>query len=163
MLNIKEYIKDILIDREMKQKIDFFSKVNIFNGLSRFAVGKLVTAMYSRKYEAAEIICPEQELGKALFIIMSGEVAITRQSGTRREDKIISRLKSGDFFGEMALLEEKPRSATATALTDGELYIIYKANFDSMIEKDPKIGLMVIKNIAVILSARLRGMINEGK
>lgn len=162
MLNIKEYIKNLLIDREMKQKIDFFSKVSIFNGLSRFAVGKLVTAMYSRKYEADEIICPEHELGKALFIIMSGEVIITRQSGMLREDKIICRLKSGDFFGEMALLEEKPRSATAKAATDCELYIIYKANFDGMIEKDPKIGLMVIKNISVILSARLRGMIDGG-
>ncbi len=162
MLNIKEYIKNLLIDREMKQKIDFFNKVSIFKGLSRFAVGKLVTAMYSRKYEAEEIICLEHELGKALFIIMSGEVAITRKSGVLREDKIISRLKSGDFFGEMALLEEKPRSATAKALTDCELYIIYKANFDSMIEKDPKIGFLVIKNISVILSARLRGMIDGG-
>ncbi len=162
MLNIKEFIKNLLIDREMKQKIDFFSKVNIFNGLNRFAVGKLVTAMYSRKYEAEEIICPEHELGKALFIIMTGEVAITRKSGMLREDKTITRLKSGDFFGEMALLEEKPRSATAKALTNCELYIIYKANFDSMIEKDPKIGLMVIKNISVILSARLRGMIDGG-
>jgi CRP-like cAMP-binding protein len=162
MLNLKESISNLLIDREMKKKIDFFSKVSIFNGLNRFAVGKLVTAMYSRKYEAEEIICPERELGKALFIIMSGEVAITRQGGMLREDKIISHLKSGDFFGEMALLEEKPRSATAKALTDCELFIIYKANFDSMIEKDPKIGLMVIKNISVILSARLRGMIDGG-
>lgn len=162
MLNLKEFIKNLLLDREMKRKIDFFSKVSIFNGLNRFAAGKLVTAMYCRNYEAGEIICAENELGKALFIIMSGEVAITRKSGVLREDKIISRLKSGEFFGEMALLEEKPRSATAKALTACELYIIYKANFDSMIEKDPKIGLMVIKNIAVILSARLRGMIDGG-
>ena len=162
MLNLKEFTKNLLIDREMKQKIDFFSRVSIFNGLTRFAIGKLVTAMYSRKYEAGEIICSENELGKALFIIMNGEVGITRKSGMLRQEKIISHLKSGEFFGEMAMLEEKPRVATAKALTDCELYIIYKANFDNMIEKDPKIGLLVIKNISVILSARLRGMINGG-
>lgn len=162
MIDIRKLFTRLFIDQEMKQKIDFFSKVSIFKGLNRFAVGKLVTAMYSRKYEAEEIICPEHELGKALFIIMSGEVVITRKSGLLKEEKIISRLKSGDFLGEMALLEEKPRSATAKASTDCELYIIYKANFDSMIEKDPKIGLMVIKNISVILSARLRGMIDGG-
>ncbi len=162
MLDIRKLFTKIFIDQEMKQKIDFFSKISIFNGLSSFDVGKLVTAMYSRKYEAGEVICPEHEIGKALFIIMSGEVGITRKSGLLKEEKIISRLKSGDFFGEMSLLEEKPRSATAKALTDCELFIIYKANFDSMIIKDPKIGFIVIKNIAVILSARLRGMIDGG-
>jgi CRP/FNR family transcriptional regulator, cyclic AMP receptor protein len=162
MLDIRRLFTKLIIDQEMKQKIEFFSRISIFNGLSHFDVGKLVTAMYCRAYEADEIVCSEQELGKALFIIMSGEVAITRKSGLLKEEKIISRLKSGEFFGEMALLEEKPRSATAKALTSCQIYIIYKSNFDSMIAKDPKIGFVVIKNISVILSSRLRGMIDGG-
>ena len=162
MLDIKKLFTKLFIDQEMKQKIGFFRQISIFNGLSSFDVGKLVTAMYCRAYETDEIICSEHELGKALFIIMSGEVAITRKSGLLKENKILSRLKSGEFFGEMALLEEKPRSATAKAVTPCQMCIIYKANFDSMIEKNPKIGLMVIKNIAVILSSRLRGMIDGG-
>jgi CRP/FNR family transcriptional regulator, cyclic AMP receptor protein len=162
MLDIRKLFNKFFIDQEMKQKIEFYSRISIFSGLDSFAVGKLITAMYCRSYEAEDIICSEQELGKALFIIVSGEVAITRKSGLLKEEKIISRLKSGDFFGEMSLLEEKPRSATAKALTPCQICIIYKANFDSMIEKNPKIGLTVIKNISVILSSRLRGMINGG-
>jgi CRP-like cAMP-binding protein len=121
----------------------------------------LVAAMYRRAYETGEVICPEGEIGKALFIILSGEVTISRKAGLLKEDKVISRLKSGDFFGEMALLEEKPRSATAKAVSDSEIYIIYKSNFDGMIEKNPRIGLQVIRNIAVILSARLRGIMDQ--
>ncbi|MDD5491616.1 MAG: cyclic nucleotide-binding domain-containing protein [bacterium] len=162
MLDIRKYFANLFIDREMRQKIDFFSKISIFKGLNSFDIGKLATAMYCRLYETGEVVCAEQELGKALFIIMSGEVAITRKSGLLKEEKILSRLKSGDFFGEMALLEEKPRSATAKVLVPCQVCIIYKANFDSMIDKNPKIGLAVIKNISVILSSRLRGMIDGG-
>lgn len=162
MLDIRKFFAKLFIDQEMRQKIEFLSKISIFKGLNSFDIGKLVTAMYCRSYEADEAICAEQELGKALFIIMSGEVAVTRKSGMLKEEKILSRLKSGDFFGEMALLEEKPRSATVKSLTPCQVCIIYKANFDSMIEKDPKIGLVVIKNISVILSSRLRGMIDGG-
>lgn len=162
MLNIRKLFTKLFIDQEMKQKIGFFSKISIFNGLNSFDVGRLITAMYCRAYEVDEVICAEQEVGKALFIIMDGEVAITRKSGLLKENKVLSRLKSGEFFGEMALLEEKPRSATAKALTPCKVCIIYKANFDSMIAKNPKIGLVVIKNISVILSSRLRGMIDGG-
>jgi CRP-like cAMP-binding protein len=162
MLDIRKIFTKLFIDQEMKQKIGFFSKISIFNGLNSFDVGRLITAMYCRAYEADEVICAEQEVGKALFIIMDGEVAITRKGGLLKEDKVLSRLKIGEFFGEMALLEEKPRSATARALTPCKVCIIYKANFDSMIEKNPKIGLVVIKNISVILSSRLRGMIDGG-
>lgn len=162
MLDFRKLFARILMDREMKEKIEFFGKISIFNGLNSIDVGRLVTAMYCRAYDKDDVICSEHEIGKALFIIMDGEVAITRKSGLLKEDKVLSRLKSGEFFGEMALLEEKPRSATAKAVTPCKMCIIYKANFDSMIDKNPKIGLVVIKNIAVILSSRLRGMIDGG-
>lgn len=160
-MNIKQWLANIYLDKKMKKKIDFFSRISIFNGLKNYDVGVLVTAMYRRTYEPGEVICPEGETGKALFIIMDGEVVISRKGGLLREEKVISRLKSGDFFGEMALLEEKPRSATAKAVSASEIYIIYKANFDGMIKKNPKIGMQVIRNIAVILSARLRGIMGQ--
>lgn len=160
-MNLTDGLQSLLMDRQMKEKIEFFRKVSIFDGLKKYDVGKLITAMYHRTYESGDIICPEGEIGKALFIIREGAVAISRKAGLLSGEKIISSLKSGDFFGEMALLEEKPRSATAKAVAKSEIYIIYKSNFDSMIEKDPKIGLQVIRNIAKILSSRLRGMMDQ--
>jgi CRP/FNR family transcriptional regulator, cyclic AMP receptor protein len=162
MQDFRKLFNKFFMDQEMKQKIEFFGKISIFSGLNSIDIGSLVTAMYCRAYDQDDVICSEHELGKALFIIMSGEVVIARKSGLLREEKVINRLKSGDFFGEMSLLEEKPRSATAKAVSPCQVCIMYKANFDSMIDKNPKIGLVVIKNIAVILSSRLRGMIDGG-
>ncbi|MDD5259956.1 MAG: cyclic nucleotide-binding domain-containing protein [bacterium] len=162
MPDIKRLFTKLFMDQDIKQKIEFFSQVTILNGLGNFDIGKLVTDMNCRAYDAQEVIYGEQELGKALFIIMSGEVAITRKSGLLKEEKVIARLKSGDFFGEMALLEAIPRAATAKALTSCKICIIYKASFDSMIAKDPKIGIVVFKNIAVILASRLLGKSGGG-
>lgn len=160
-MSLKKWIDNVVLDKEMKEKINFFREISIFHGLSKFDVGKLITAMYRRTYEPGEVICPEGEMGKALFIILYGEVAITKRAGMLKEDKVIGKLHSGDFFGEMSLLEEKPRTATVRALTKCEIYIIYKSNFDSMIEKNPRIGLQVIRNVSVILSSRLRGMMDQ--
>lgn len=160
-MNLKRWLDTIIYDKSMKEKINFFREISIFQGLSTFDGGKLITVMYRRVYEAGEIVCSEGEMGKALFIIFYGDVAITRKAGILKDEKVLGKLHSGDFFGEMSLLEEKPRSATARALTKCEIYIIYKSNFDSMIEKNPRIGLQVIRNISVILSSRLRGMIDQ--
>ena len=161
MANFKHWLGNLFIDKEMKQRLDFFSKVSIFEGLAKNVIGKLVTIMYRRTYEPGEVICSEGEVGKALFIVMSGEVAITRKPGMLREEKVLATMESGDFFGEKALLEEKPRTYAAKAITKSEIYIVYKANFDGMIEKDPRIGLQVIRNISVILCSSLRCMMEE--
>jgi CRP/FNR family transcriptional regulator, cyclic AMP receptor protein len=161
MADLKNWLEKLFIDKEMKKRIEFFGKVSIFAGLPRNAVGKLITIMYHRSYEPGEVVCAEGEFGKALFIVMSGEVILSRKPGILREEKVISTMESGDFFGEMALLEEKPRTATAKAVTKSEVYIIYKANFDSMAERDPRVGFKVIRNIAVIIGKRLRGMLDE--
>ncbi|MEW6041796.1 MAG: cyclic nucleotide-binding domain-containing protein, partial [Elusimicrobiota bacterium] len=86
----------------------------------------------------------------AIFIIKSGEVALFKSN------KPLARLKEGDFFGEMALLEEVPRTATATAVTVAEIGFMYKAAFDTLIENDPRLGLKVIYNLAKMVSGRLR-------
>ena len=160
-MSFKQWLENIYLDKEMKKKIDFFRKVSIFQGLTTYDVGVLVTVMYRRAYEAGEVICPEHEIGKALFIIMDGEVVISRKAGLLKEEKVITRMKSGDFFGEMSLLEEKPRSGTAKAMSNCDIYIIYKANFDGMVEKKPRIGVQVIRNIAVVISGRLRGIMGQ--
>lgn len=153
-------IKDIFIDKEIKKKIVFFQKITIFQGLTEDQVGKILSVMYRRNYKAGEIVFNEQELGKALFMVMSGEVEIVKKISPT-EEKLVAKLGPGDFFGEMALLEEKPRSAMVRVASDSEIYIIYKVNFDSLIEKNPQIGLKIIKNLSTILCARLRGMVEK--
>ncbi|OGS24315.1 MAG: hypothetical protein A2297_02240 [Elusimicrobia bacterium RIFOXYB2_FULL_48_7] len=152
---LKPTLRNLFIDREFVEKVSFLKNIPIFDGLSNSALGKLTGIMYSKKYPAGELIFEEGKVGKALFIIFDGEVAITKAAGNS-EPKIIATHEKGAFFGEMALLEELPRSATAKTTKETTLFLMYKVKFDWFIEKDPRVGLKVIYNIAKVLSGRLR-------
>ena len=135
--------------------MEFLSQISIFNNLDFNLLGRIINITYTKMYQKGETIFNESDIGKAIFIIVSGNVEITKKI-SEKEEGILVILGSGDFFGEMALLEELPRSATARAIEESEIYIIYKVNFDSLIEKYPQVGVKIIKNLAAILSKRLR-------
>ncbi len=143
------------MDEEIKKKIKFLKEISIFNNLDFNLLGKVINITYTKIYQKDETIFNEGDIGKAIFIIVSGSVEITKKI-SEKEERILITLSSGDFFGEMALLEELPRSATARTMEETEIYIIYKVNFDSLIEKYPQVGLKITKSLATILSKRLR-------
>ncbi len=154
-MKLTDFIKNLLLDKEMKKKIQFLSGISIFNGLDFNLLGKIINITYIKTYQKGETIFNETDIGKAIFIIGRGNIEITKKISERQEGILVV-LAPGDFFGEMALLEELPRSATARAVEESEIYIIYKVNFDSLIEKYPQVGVKITKNLATILSKRLR-------
>jgi CRP-like cAMP-binding protein len=154
-LKISESLKDMFLDKDVKSKIKFLSEISIFNNLDPIMLGRIINIAYSKTYKKGEIIFSEGEIAKAIFIVASGSVEFTRKI-SEKEEGILFILSPGDFFGEMALLEESPRSSTARAIEDSEIYIIYKVNFDGLIDRYPQVGLKIIKNLAAILSKRLR-------
>lgn len=147
---LSKLLNSIFLDKEFKEKIKFLKQVSIFAGLDDRTLGKVLNITYQKKYLPDEIIFSEGDIGKALFIVKSGEVIITKQERT------IAKLHTGDFFGEMALLEETVRSATAKTTQESEICMIYKVRFDGLIENHPHAGIKIIRNIAKILSSRLR-------
>jgi CRP-like cAMP-binding protein len=155
-MSISEFFKTIFFDKETKEKVKFFKKLKLFNDLSDRAVYKLMDIMYTKTYPANEIIFNEGDVGKAVFILKSGEVVITKMDKKDKQERILSRFSTGDFFGEMALLEEMPRSATARTVQESEIVFIYKVRFDALLEHYPSGGAKVVHNLAKMLSARLR-------
>ncbi|MEE8139200.1 MAG: cyclic nucleotide-binding domain-containing protein [Thermoanaerobaculia bacterium] len=100
--------------------------------------------------EADRLIFREGDLGTDMFIIQEGRVEILQEvSG---EERRIAVLERGDFFGEMALLEELPRSASARTLTPVKLVTANGAAFDSMLRRNPEIAVRIMRR----LSRRLR-------
>jgi CRP-like cAMP-binding protein len=99
---------------------------------------------------AGDAVFREGELGTEMFIIQEGRVEILRRVG--EEDRQMAVLEKGDFFGEMALLEDLPRAATARALTDARLLRINGATFDQMLQDNPEIAVRMMRK----LSRRLR-------
>src|SRR5205085_7860564 len=94
-------------------------------------------------YPAGERIFAQGELGTEMFIIQDGVVEIVKEiSG---ETHLLSTLEKGDFFGEMAVLDDVPRSADAVARTEVRLLVINGARFDEMLRRNPEIAVRIIR------------------
>ena len=104
---------------------------------------------FNRQYEDNEIVFLEHEPGDELYIIQKGKVKITKI--VNNNEVMLAMLKPGDIFGEMAILENKPRSATVLSSGDSVLLAINKANFEAMVQKNPQLGTRLI----TLLSERI--------
>jgi CRP/FNR family transcriptional regulator, cyclic AMP receptor protein len=130
---------------------DLIRTVPIFTEFEDKDVSKIVDIGLARKYTKNSIIFLEDEAGAILFIIISGKVKVVRTDEDGKE-VILSILGPGDFFGEMALLDGLPRSATVVALDEAELFIIHRREFLKMIEDSPKVATSLL----IELTRRLR-------
>ncbi len=101
-------------------------------------------------FAAGQEVFREGEPGAEMYIIEDGEVEIVKQHGAT--EKRLSRLGPGDFFGEMALLEDRPRSAGARAVTDCRLLPVDASTFDQLLREKPEIAIRMMRR----MSNRLR-------
>lgn len=99
---------------------------------------------------AGDYVFREGDLGTEMFILNEGQVEILKRIGG--EERQLAVLEKGDFFGEMSLLEELPRAASARALTDAKLLEINGSTFDRMLRNNPEIAVRMMRK----LSRRLR-------
>lgn len=97
-----------------------------------------------------DIIFSEGDIGTDMFILQSGTVELLKSIGG--ETRVLATLEKGDFFGEMSVLEDVPRTASARAKTDVELVRINGATFDAMLKSNTEISVRMLRK----LSRRLR-------
>jgi CRP-like cAMP-binding protein len=95
------------------------------------------------------------ESGDAMYLVESGRVRIFEEEGGPRQT--IKELGLGEFFGEMALVDDKPRSASAETLEETTLLVITRENFDSVVLQNPSMALVLIQS----LSDRVRSLTEE--
>ncbi|MBL7959328.1 cyclic nucleotide-binding domain-containing protein [bacterium] len=147
-------------------EIEFLKKFPIFAGLTGEKLIKLKSIMREIEYSAGSVIIHDGDRGEEMFILLDGEVEISKLMTIKMEnyeastkDKSLIRLSSKFFacFGEMALFEEKSeRSATVTAVNKCELAIISRLDFTKLVESDYEIGTIIFRNLAKIISERLK-------
>lgn len=130
---------------------ELFRQVPLFADLTDGDIESLMSMITRRKYPKDSVIFFEKDVGDALFMIVSGRVRITILADDGREI-VLSVLGEGDFFGEMSLLDNEPRSATAIAMEETEVAIIHQKEFFSVVERQPPILIKILST----LSARLR-------
>jgi CRP/FNR family transcriptional regulator/CRP/FNR family cyclic AMP-dependent transcriptional regulator len=130
---------------------ELFRQVPLFSGLADEDLESLIGVATRRVYPKEAVVFFENDAGDALFMILSGRVKVTILSDDGREI-ILAILSDNEFFGEMSLLDNEPRSATAIAMQETEMLILHQKEFLSIVEKRPR----VLLNLLSTLSSRLR-------
>jgi len=132
-----------------------WEKIPIFAGLKPEALSFLTSKAKELVAAKGEIIVREGEVGNKLFVIRSGEVRVWK--GKKNASQLeIARLTSGDFFGEMCILETLPRAANVEGVVDSELCSLSSISFYQFYQSMPDQYSILVLNIARDLSRRLR-------
>lgn len=101
---------------------------------------------FGRVYRSGEIIFCEYEPGDDFFMIQAGQVRITKVVSDK--EKTLDVLGAGDIFGEMAILEQQPRSATAIAQGEIKVLVFNRQNFEMLLKSNPDIAIKLLKNFS---------------
>lgn len=101
---------------------------------------------FGRTAPAGTVLFREGEPGKDMYVIQSGKVRLTRT--IRGVEKTLADLPAGEFFGEMSIINEKPRTASAIVLEDAQLLVLDPRTFEAMIKANTEIAVRMIKKLA---------------
>ncbi len=130
---------------------EVLGKVPLFSSLSGEDLSKIISLFSDKTYSKKEHVFFESEPGRDFYIVRSGRIKIYKMS-SGGQVKTLEYLETGDFFGEMALLESSPRSANAVAVSDSEVLVLRFDDFQSLLSEHPGILLA----LARALCGRLR-------
>jgi len=139
---------------------EILQAIPMFAQLSKRDFSALFNIIHNRSYIAQEYIFYQGDPGIGLYIIRDGEVRIERklESG---ETIQLAKFKEGDFFGELALVDDEKRSASAIADSDVKLAVIFKPDLDEFISRFPKKGVKILQGISHVVAVRLRQLNEE--
>ncbi len=99
---------------------------------------------YGKTYDPKRIIIREGEYGQDVYLIISGKVVVTEKSEKTKKYKVLATLGPGEIFGEMAILDEQPRSATLIAATPCKILVLSPENFEKVFKSHPRWALKIL-------------------
>ncbi len=148
-----------------REDLEYFRGVFLFRGLGDEQISKFLALARPVELKAGETLIKEGEKGASLYILRRGSVEVSKAltlplkiMGSPSVEKALSRMTERDraVFGELVLFDEDTRSATVRCLTDCTFYEIDKGHFLRFAEENVEIGYHLFKNIAEVISVRLR-------
>ncbi|MBD0290207.1 MAG: cyclic nucleotide-binding domain-containing protein [Thermoleophilia bacterium] len=123
-------------------KVDSLRRAPLFENLSRDELGRLAKATEDLEVETGKVLCREGETAREFFVIIDGEVEVTQ------DGRHIRYLRDGDFFGEIALLEDIPRTATVTAVSPLRFFVLTRQSFWAMVDSIPDVERKILRALA---------------
>jgi CRP/FNR family transcriptional regulator, cyclic AMP receptor protein len=123
-------------------KVDSLRKAPLFADLSKDELQELAKVTEDLEVQPGKVLCREGELASEFFVIVDGDVEVTRDGQRLRT------LGSGEFFGEIALLEEMPRTATVTAISPLRFFVLTRQSFWGMVNRSPEVERKLLRALA---------------
>jgi CRP/FNR family cyclic AMP-dependent transcriptional regulator len=133
----------------------FLRDVLLFKDIAEDEETAVWARLQERRLRRGDVLFREGEKGKELFIIRSGAVIVSKHVKGRVE-QVLARLGPGDFFGEMSLFDDQPRSATIQAETETIMYGLDRSSLDHLIEQNPRAATAFFTQVVLVLVKRLR-------
>jgi len=117
------------------------SSVPLFSGFSQKQLKKVAESGEERRYRTGTTIMEEKTKGAGLYMVLHGNVEV------RKGTKVLARLSKGQFFGDMSLIDEQPRSANVVAVQPTECFTLSPRDFYALTRKHPELLLLMLKEI----------------
>jgi CRP-like cAMP-binding protein len=133
------------------QNVDFLATVPLFNGLDRVELEKFAEVTREKSYPKGSVILFEDDPGDSLFVVREGRVKVVLIGEDGRE-VILGVLGVGEYFGELSLIDDRPRSAHVIAMEDSNLLVLRREDFRKRVESSPSVAWSLLTE----LSRRLR-------
>lgn len=133
----------------------FLRKIPFFEALSNRQLGALAQHLHERRYEENDFLFESNHPGAALFIIIRGEVSVEAHV-PGEPMKALAVIHSGEFLGELALLDDSPRSASARATKPTQAYALFRGDLMKLTREEPQIACEIYKALAWVIGERLK-------
>ncbi|HXU64993.1 MAG TPA: cyclic nucleotide-binding domain-containing protein [Polyangia bacterium] len=138
-----------------EKAVELLSKISLFGALQPSYLRRIAALGVEEDYEAGALIFKEGEHGDRMYLILSGAVRIGRQLPGVGEEALAV-LRAGTHFGEMALIDDFPRSADARAHEPAKLFVIHKKDMEDLLFVDRDLAYDLLWSFVRTLSSRLR-------
>ena len=139
---------------------EMLAKIPVFENLKTTELRHVAGIVHRRQYVAGEYVFFQNDPGLGMYVIEQGEVSVMLVGGDGVK-KELALLKDGDFFGELSLLDESPRSASVIVMTDANLIGFFRPDLFEIMEKTPGTGLKIVLKVAEMIGERLRNTNQE--
>lgn len=129
------------------EKATALARVPLFVGISSESLSRLAEVAGEQDFPAGSYVVRQGQVGNGLYIVLSGSARVIRGSD------VLARLKEGDFFGELAVIDQQPRAASVQAETDLSCLAVASWDLLGLLERDPAFALNLIEGLAARLRA----------
>lgn len=147
--------KPLVIQKKKREDLEILTSVPLFREFDQMELGEVAEILLKEKFDAGATIFQEGEAGDKFYIILKGEVEVSKKISEGKEE-VLATLKIGEFFGEMSLIDNVPRSAGCRAKGEVVALTIFKPDFDLLLKASDAISAKIYRFFIQTFSKRLR-------